>query len=226
MKVFNDNRPTSRYSNAIIDLCISRVDISLEKAKPNHRIIINDHYPVFWTITSITLNRHENYFMRKTDWQLLNVSLQKFQPYWHDQLNLMENTPDAALLLYEKFLVALQERCTSCHLANKYRPSLPQYFVGVLKHRKEIFQCYCHLKTDDLKDLLKQINHFIKSEFRATKRATSQKFCGTLEPNKTEQFWRRTKTIFKTKTSLTQGFIRADNLIITDTNQMTDHAYN
>jgi len=54
----------------------------------------------------------------------------------------MKNDPVDFILIYERFLVALQERCTHYHMIKKYRPNLPQYLVNVIRYRRKILYLY------------------------------------------------------------------------------------
>ena len=54
----------------------------------------------------------------------------------------MRHDSTGFILVYEAFLVALQERCTTYHMTKSYRPSLPPYLVNLIQQRRRILCLY------------------------------------------------------------------------------------
>ncbi|CAF3918158.1 unnamed protein product, partial [Rotaria sp. Silwood1] len=100
----------------------------------------------------------------------------------------MKNALTEFILLYEKFLVALQERCTDYHMIKKYRASLPHYLVNIIKYRRKILNLYRMNKATEHRLLLASLNRYIQYELRAIKKAHWQEFCFNLEPHHTQRF--------------------------------------
>ena len=130
------------------------------------------------------------------------------------------------ILTHEKFLVALQERCTSYDITQFYRPSLPVYLVNPIKHRRRILSSYRCSRSEDNRNLLRSMNTYIHREFNAVKRAQWQEFCLGLEPKNTHRFWNHCKNLFKKRAPVIQGF-RDDTTgrVLTDPNLIVEHAH-
>lgn len=130
------------------------------------------------------------------------------------------------ILPYEKFLVALEVRCTSYHLAQFYRPSLPVYWVNLIKHRRIILAFYRCSRSEDDRNLLRSMNSYIHREIKAVKRAQWQEFCLGLEPKNTHRFWNHYKNIFINGTPSIQGFhYERTHRVLTDPNSMIEYAH-
>ncbi|CAF1167063.1 unnamed protein product, partial [Didymodactylos carnosus] len=129
------------------------------------------------------------------------------------------------LILCGDFNSRNKERCTSYHRTSKYRPSLPPYLIQALKHRRNIVHLYQSIKSPDTKQLLQQMNRFIKHEVKMIKRAQWQKFCLALEPKNTYKFWNCTKRLFRKRTPPIKGFLTDNQQIITEANTMVNHAH-
>ncbi|CAF2924307.1 unnamed protein product [Rotaria sp. Silwood2] len=139
----------------------------------------------------------------------------------------MKTAPTEFILLYEKFLVALQERCTDYHLIKKYRASLPQYLVNIIKYRRKMLNLYRLTNANDHRLSLASLNRYIQYELRAVKKAQWQEFCINLEPKNTQRFWRHTRTLFNKQIPRIQGFVNDEHdSILTETNAMIQHAFN
>ncbi len=82
----------------------------------------------------------------------------------------MRNNPVDFILVYEQFLVALQERCTHYHMIKKYRPGLPQYLVNII-HRRKLLYLYRLTKFNEHCILLHCLNRYIQYELRAIQKA-------------------------------------------------------
>ena len=119
--------------------------------------------------------------------------------------------------MYEKFFVALQERCTSYHITQFYRLSLPVYFVNLIKHRRRILSSYQFSRSE---------NSHIYREFNAVKRAQWLEFCLGLEPKNTHCFWNHCNNVFKKRALVIQGFRDGTtDRVLTDPNFMIEHAH-
>jgi hypothetical protein len=226
LKVFNAPQRTSARSQGVIDLIIAPVHLSSENTEIDQTMQITDHYPVHWKITSFSVNHNNFYEVKHIDWNIISCILKLKQTFFFNLAQYMINNPVNFILLYEQFLVALQERCTQYHMINKYRPSLPQYLIAIIQYRRQILYLYRLNKLNDHRILLNYLNRYIHYELRAIKKAQWQEFCFHLEPKNTTCFWRHTKTLFNNRKPRIQGFVNnMNNSILTETNAMIHHAF-
>ena len=134
----------------------------------------------------------------------------------------MKNNPTNFILLYEQFLVALQDHC----MIAKYRPSLPSYLVNLIHYRRQVLSLYRLGKLNDHRILLKSLNRYIHYAVRTLKKVQWQKFCFQLEPKNIERFWRHVKPLFNNRRPQIQGFLNPiNNSVLTDANVMIHHAF-
>ena len=137
----------------------------------------------------------------------------------------MKNEPTEFIIVYEKFLAALQERCTTYHRTRQYRPSLPPYLVNLLKQRRQILHLYRATQSKEHSALLSYLNRYIHYELRNIKKVQWQEYCLELEPKNTHRFWNHTKRLFKKRQHRTQGFIdNTTDHVLTESSAMLQHA--
>jgi len=76
----------------------------------------------------------------------------------------MKNNLIDFILIYEQFLVVLQERYTHYHTIKKYRSSLIQYLVNVIQYECKILNMYRLTKFNEHRILLNSLNQYIHYE--------------------------------------------------------------
>ncbi len=226
LKIYNAPRQTSTRSQAVIDLIIAPHHMSTELTEIDQLMRVTDHYPVHWQISSLTLEEANQNEVKRIDWTLIKFILDLKQNFFFDTAEKMKNEPTEFVLLYERCLVALQERCTTYHMINRYRPSIPPYLVSVIKQRRQILDLYRSTRSEEHRDSIRSMNRYIQYELRAIKKTQWQEFCLGLEPKNTKQFWNHTKTLLKKRTPRIQGFIdESENRVITENDAMIKHAH-
>ena len=141
LRVFNTSQPASTRSRAIIDLMVAPHRVSTESTVIDEKMRVTDHYPVHWQISSFSQNRTTQE-VKRIDWSVLQCILDLKQNVFFSLAEVMRQESIEFILTYEKFRVALQERCTSYHIVQFYRPSLPVYLVNLIKHRRRIISSY------------------------------------------------------------------------------------
>ena len=117
LKVYNSPHRTSIRSQGIINQVISSIQLSVQSTDINPLMTtITDHYPVHSNHCALyEVNKH-------IDWRLVHGILELKQSFFFHLAQCMKNTLTDFILLYEKFLVALQDRCTHYDIITKYRP--------------------------------------------------------------------------------------------------------
>ena len=225
LKIFNSPQPTSTRSQAVIDLIIAPYHVSSELSEIDQRMSVTDHYPLHWQIPSFKQSRTTQE-VKRIDWSVLQCILDLKQNFFFSLAERMRHESIEFILTYEKFLVTLQERCTSYDITQFYRPSLPVYLVTLIKHRRRILSSYRCSRSEDDRNLLRSMNTYIHREFNAVKRAQWQEFCLGLEPKNTHRFWNHCKNLFKKRAPVIQGF-RDDKTgrVLTDPNFMIEQAH-
>ena len=225
LRVFNTSQPTSTTSRAIVDLIVAPHHVSTESTVVDENMRVTDHYPVHWQISSFSQNRTTQE-VKRIDSSVLQCILNLKQNVFFSVAQQMRQEPIEFILTYEHFLVALQERCTSYHIVQFYRPSLPVYLVNLIKHRRRVLSSYRCSRSEDDRNLLRSMNSYIHQEFKAVKRAQWQEFCLGLEPKNTHRFWNYCKNLFKNRTPTIQGFQDAEtDRVLTDPNSMIEDAH-
>ena len=225
LKIFYSAKLTSTRSRAVIDLIIAPSHVSSELSEIDQRMSVTDHYPVHWQISSFSQNRTTQE-VKRLDWAVLQCILNLKQNFFFSLAQQMRQESIEFILMYEKFLGALQERCTSYHIVQFYRPSLPVYLVNLIKHRRRVLSSYRCSRSEDDRNLLRSMNSYVHQEFKAVKRAQWQEFCLGLEPKNTHRFWNHCKNLFKNQTSTIQGFQDDEtDRVLTDPNSMIEHAH-
>ena len=226
LKVFNPSQPTSTRSRAIIDLIIAPSDLSSELATVDQTMCVTDHYPIHWSLSSIKLPSNVDRQVKRVDWLVVNCILTLTQTFFFSLAEQLKSDSVEFIVLYKAFLVALQERCTTYHRVNCYRPSLPLYLVNLIKQRRQVLCHYRSIRSDALRTSLHRLNKYIHHELKPIKRAQWQEFCLGLEPKNTHRFWNHSKRLFKKCQPRIQGFLDAtQDRVLTDSNSMVDHAY-
>ena len=115
LRVFNSPQPTSTRSQAVIDLIIAPYRISSELAETDQKMRVTDHYPVHWRLSSFISHSSTECEVKRIDWVVLNCILNLKQNFFFSLSEQMRHDSIGFILVYEAFLVALQERCTSYH---------------------------------------------------------------------------------------------------------------
>ena len=207
LRVYNASQPTSLRSQAILDLVIGPLQVSSEQTETDRMMQVTDHYPVRWNISSFKLLNTDHHQVKNINWNLVNCILDLKQNYFFVLAELLQNDPTEFILLYENFLVSLQERCTKYHVIRRYRPSLPSYLVTTIKHRRHLLNLHRSTRSNELKELLHRMNRYIHYELRAIKKVHWQEFCSKLDPKNTKQFWKHSQNLFRKRHSQIQGFI-------------------
>ena len=226
LQVFNSCQPTSARSDAIIDLIIAPSHISNELAHVDQKMCLTDHYPVHWFLSSLSLNQFIQFPVKRIDWPVLRCILHIKPGFLFSLAQQMSNEPTNFILLYESLLVALQERCTTTHMTNSYKPSLPSYLVTVIKYRRKILNVYRSTRSPEYQNSLQSLSKYIHRELRSVKRTQWLNFCYRLDPKNTTQFWQHSKNLFKRKPTRIQCLVdKSNNRVLTDTAAMIDHAY-
>ena len=178
-EIFNSAKPTSTRSRAVIDLIIAPSHVSPELAEIDQKMRVTDYYLVNWRLSSFKSHSSIKYEVKRIDWVVLNCILTLKQNFFFTLSEQMRHQSIKFILVYEAFLVALQERCTTYHMARSYRPTLPPYLVNIIKQRRGILCLY--------RSSLYSLNKYIDHELGAVKRAQWQDFCLVLEPKNTER---------------------------------------
>ena len=192
----------------------------------NELSCVDHSYPLRWIISSLTLNQLSEFPVKRIDWAVLHCLLHLKQDFFFSLAEQMDSEPANYIVLYESLLVALQERCTSTHLATSYRPSLPSYLVTVIKYRRKILDAFRCTRSIEYRNCLRSLNRYLHSELRSIKRSQWLDFCYRLDPKNTNQFWRHSKNLFKRKPLGIQCFVDKNNgRVLTDPAAMIDHAY-
>ena len=117
LKIFNSAKPTSTRSRAVIDLIIAPSRVSSELTEIDQKMRVTDHYPVHWRISSFFSHSSTEYEVKRIGWVLLNCILNFKQNFFFSLSEQMRHQSIEFILVYEAFLVALQERCTAYHVA-------------------------------------------------------------------------------------------------------------
>ena len=177
LKIFNPSQPTSMRSQAIIDLIIAPSRASSDLAVIDQKMRVSDHYPVHWRLSSFTSTSLTPCEVRRVDWDVVNCILDLKQNFFFLRSAQMKNDPVEFIRVYEAFLVALQERCTTYSRIKSYRPSLPPYLVNIIKERRRVLSLYRSTRSEEHRASLCSLNKYIHSEMRAVKRAQWQDFC-------------------------------------------------
>ena len=225
MRVYNSPQSTSTRSQAILDLIIAPQQLSSELTDADQLMHVTDHYPIHWNISSLDLNNVSQYELKKIDWALITCILDLKQNFFFNLAEQMKNAPNEFIIVYEKFLAALQERCTTYHRTRQYRPSLPPYFVNLLKQRRQILHLYRATQSKEHPALLSYLNRYIHYELRNIKKVQWQEYCLELEPKNTHRFWNHTKRLFKKRQHRIQGFIdNTTDHVLTESSAMLQHA--
>ena len=225
LRVYNSPQSTSTRSQAILDLIIAPQQLSSELTDADQLMHVTDHYPIHWNISSLDLNNVSQYELKKIDWALITCILDLKQNFFFNLAEQMKNEPTEFIIVYEKFLAALQERCTTYHRTRQYRPSLPPYFVNLLKQRRQILHLYRATQSKEHSALLSYLNRYIHYELRNIKKVQWQEYCLELEPKNTHRFWNHTKRLFKKRQHRIQGFIdNTTDHVLTESSAMLQHA--
>ena len=132
LRVYNSPQSTSTRSQAILDLIIAPQQLSSELTDVDQLMHVTDHYPIHWNVSSLDLNNVSQYELKKIEWVLITCILDLKQNFFFNFAEQMKNEPTEFIIVYENFLAALQERCTTYHRTRQYRLSLPPYFVNLL----------------------------------------------------------------------------------------------
>ena len=141
-----------------------------ELAEIDQKMRVTDHYPVHWQISSFSRSRTTQE-VKRIDWSVLQCILDLRQNFFFSLAEQMRHESIEFILTYKKFLVALQERCTSYHTTQFYRPSLPVYLVNLIKHRRRILSSSRCSRSEADRNLLRSMTTYIHREFKAVKRA-------------------------------------------------------
>ena len=227
LKIFNPSQSTSLRSQAVIDLIIAPSHVSSDLAVVHQKMGVSDHYPMHWCLSSFksTTVAPLTAKWKKVDWNVVNCILDLKQNFFFLLAAQMKSDLVDFIRVYEDFLVALQERCTTYSRIRNYRPSLPRYLVATIKERQRILCLYRWTRSEEHLTSLRALNKYIHHELRAVKRAQWQEFCLGLEPKNTRSFWNRSKKICKTREHRIQGFVdEITHQVITDTDAMLAHA--
>lgn len=226
LRIYNAPQPTSLRSQAILDLVIAPVQLSSESTQVDQSLQTTDHYPVRWNISSFKSISSHRYHVKRINWKLINCILDLKQNFFFTLADLMKNEPTEFILLYEKFLVSLQERCTTYHIIKNYRPSLPIYLVNIIKQRRRLLHLYRSTQLDEHRACLSRMNRYIHYELRAIKKVQWQEFCHRLEPKNTQRFWKHARNLFQKRYHHIQGLIDEDNdQILCEPHLMIKHAF-
>ena len=227
LKIFNPSQATSMRSQAVIDLIIAPSCASSALAVIDQKMRVSDHYPVHWRLSSFTSTSFTPCEVKRVDWNVLNCILDLKQNFFFLLAAQMKNDSIEFIRVYEAFLVALQERCTTYSKIKNYRPSLPPYLVNIIKERRRILCLHRSTRLAEHHTSLRSLNKYIHHELRAVKRAQWQEFCLGLEPKNTRRFWNHSKRLFKAREHRIQGFLVEQNHpVITDADAMLTHAQN
>ena len=206
LRIFNSPQPTSTRSQAVIDLIIAPYRISSELAEIDQKMRVTDHYPVHWRLSSFISHSQTECEVKRIDWVVLNCILNLKQNFFFFALSAqMRHDSTGFILVYEAFLVGLQERCTTYRMTQSYRPRLPPYLVNLIQQRRRIL-CLCRsTRSEEHRNSLFSLNKYIHHELRAVKRAQWQEFCLGLEPKNTQRFWNHSKNLFKKRATRIQA---------------------
>ena len=225
LKVFNSAKPTSTRSRAVIDLIAAPSHVSSELAEIDQKMRVTDHYPVHWRLSSFISHSSAEYEVKRIDWVVHTCILNLKQNFFFSLSEQMRHDSTGFILVYETFLVALQERCTTYHMTKSYRPSLPPYLVNLIQQRRRILCLYRLTRSEEHRYSLYSLNKYIHHELKAFKRAQWQEFCLGLEPKNTQRFWNHSKKLFRERATPIQGFLdEQNNRVITETDAMIEHA--
>jgi hypothetical protein len=225
LTIFNPSQPTSMRSQAIIDLIIAPSCVSSDLAVIDQKMRMSDHYPVHWRLSSFASTSLTLCEVKRVDWDVVNCILDLKQNFFFLLAAQMKHDSVEFIRVYETFLVALQERCTTYSRIKSYRPSLPPYLVNIIKERRRILCLYRWTRSEEHRASLRSLNKYIHDEMRAVKRVQWQEFCLGLEPKNTRHFWNHSKRLFKARQYRIQGFLdERNNQVITDAEAMIIHA--
>ena len=226
LRVYNAPQPTSLRSQAILDLVIGPLQLSFDRTEIDQTMQVTDHYPVHWNISSFKPTSPQQYNVKRINWKLISCILDLKQNFFFTLAEQMKNAPTDFILLYEKFLVSLQERCTTYHIIQQYRPSLPLYVVNIIKQRRRLLHLYRSTRSSEHRELLYRMNRYIHYELRAIRKVQWQEFCHRLEPKNTQRFWKQTRSLFHKRYHRIQGLIDEDNdQILCEPHLMIKHAF-
>jgi hypothetical protein len=113
LRNFNSPQPTSTRSRGVIDLIIAPSHVSSELAEIDQKMCVTDHYPVHWRISSFISHSSTEHEVKRIDWVVLNSVLNLKLNFFFTLSEQMRHDPIGFILVYESFLVALQDRCTT-----------------------------------------------------------------------------------------------------------------
>jgi hypothetical protein len=128
LTIFNSSQPTSTRSRAVIDPIIAPSNVSTELAKTDQNVRVTDHYPVHWRLSSFKSHSEIEYEIKRIDWVMFNCVLTLKQNFFFTLSEQMRHQSIDFILVYEAFLVALQERKMH-HLSQD--PKLSTHFAFV-----------------------------------------------------------------------------------------------
>ena len=117
LRIFNSPQSTSTRSQAVIDLIIAPYRISSELSEIDQKMRVTDHYPVHWRLSSFISHSSTECEVKRIDWVVLNCILNLKWNFFVALSAQMRHDSTGFILVYEAFLVALQERCTTYHIA-------------------------------------------------------------------------------------------------------------
>ena len=169
LKIFNPSQATFMRSQAVIDLIIAPSCASSALAVIDQKMRVSDHYPVHWRLSSFTSTSFTPCEVKRVDWDVLNCILDLKQNFFFLLAAQMKNDSVEFIRVYEAFLVALQERCTTYSRIKNYRPSLSPYLVNIIKERRRILCLHRSTRLAEYHTSLRSLNKYIHHELRAVK---------------------------------------------------------
>ena len=159
LRIFNSPQPTSTRSQAVIDLIIAPYRISSELAEIDQKMRVTDYYPVHWRLSSFISHSQTECEVKRIDWVVLNCILNLKQNFFFFALSAqMRHDSTGFILVYEAFLVGLQERCTTYRMTQSYRPRLPPYLVNLIQQRRRILCLYRSTRSEEHRNSLFSLN--------------------------------------------------------------------
>jgi hypothetical protein len=93
-----------------------------------------------------------DYQVKRVDWLVLNYISGLKQNFFSALAEQMKHD-FVEFVLYEQFLMALQDRCTTWQRAKNYRFSVPLYLVNLIKQRRYVLYLDCLIRSEDLRIL-------------------------------------------------------------------------
>ena len=177
-----------------------------------------------WRLSSFKSHSSTGYEVKTIDWVVLNCIRNLKQNFFFALCEQMRNQSIEFILVYEAFLVALQERCIVYHMTKRYRPSLPPYLVNLTKQRRRILCLYRSTRSEEHRSSL--FSEQVHSSWTDSGQTSSlARVLLRMRPEKIHFFRSSRRTRSRNGQLQFEGFLEEwNNRVLTETDAMIEHA--